>query len=691
MGEYRRIAWLASAVLVVGAAPAYGQDSLPAPVDNALVQEEPSAEDHGVLVYDQAFFAGYSPATAYDMIDRIPGFSLDVGSSSTRGLAGAAGNVLIDGDVPASKSDRIDEILARMPASNVERIELVRGGAPGIDMHGYAVVANVVRKRAATSQWVTDLNSYIYPDGGVGPQARLTYTRSEGERQTQFSIYGTRDRTGTTSHGSRVRTDVAGNLIQSADLDTRDRIYGINLRGTIVRPTGGGGKLRLNALVGLDTSDIRQDFTVVAGSGANEHNEASDRDWSGELGATWSRPIGGDFEIELTGLQRLGRYLYDQQSASGGRVADFSLRSTSGESVGRAILRYKPEEEWAFEGGGEIAYNFLDSTTGYLSNGARVALPNESVYVSELRGEGFVQATWKAGDSLTLEAGVRAEVSRIAQNGDTDQSKSFFYPKPRLQLTWVPGEGHQVRLRYEHVLGQLDFDDFVASSEIELGTVAGGNADLKPQQTTVYEASYEYRFWGKGVVSALYQHYEYEDIVDFIPLTDGYDAVGNIGSGSGDFLETSATLPFDRLGLKGVQLYLRAAWYWTRATDPLTGESRRISGTSAFGCAVNLNHDIDDGRWSWGVQHGCDVDKSTTYRVREFRDYRLPPLVTVYVQWKPTSDWTIRLEGGNVTDVTETYVRDIYSGPRNNAPLLYRERRETQFDPWLYLKIRKRL
>ena len=65
--------------------------------------------------------------------------------------------------------------------------------------------------------------------------------------------------------------------------------------------------------------------------------------------------------------------------------------------------------------------------------------------------------------------------------------------------------------------------------------------------------------------------------------------------------------------------------------------------------------------------------------------------MTIYAQWKPNPDWTIRIEGGNVTDVTQRYVRDIYSGPRNTAPLLYRERRETQFDPWIYLKIRKRL
>ena len=73
------------------------------------------------------------------MIFRLPGFNLDTGDSGTRGFAGAAGNVLIDGDRPSSKSDSLDAVLRRISAGSVERIELIRGGAPGIDMQGRAV------------------------------------------------------------------------------------------------------------------------------------------------------------------------------------------------------------------------------------------------------------------------------------------------------------------------------------------------------------------------------------------------------------------------------------------------------------------------------------------------------------------------------------------------------------------------
>ena len=57
-----------------------------------------------VLVYQAAYFADARPNTAYDMIQRLPAFTFDDGNNE-RGFAGTAGNVLIDGQRPTSKTD----------------------------------------------------------------------------------------------------------------------------------------------------------------------------------------------------------------------------------------------------------------------------------------------------------------------------------------------------------------------------------------------------------------------------------------------------------------------------------------------------------------------------------------------------------------------------------------------------------
>ena len=132
----RHAPWLiASLSLCIAVPPARAQGQ---------VQEQ-------VETYTPDFFAESRPATAMDMINRLPGFQFDGGGSS-RGLSGNAGNVLINGKRPTSKSQGLSTILSRILAGAVVRIEVVHGSAPGIDMQGQPVVANVIRTdEAATS------------------------------------------------------------------------------------------------------------------------------------------------------------------------------------------------------------------------------------------------------------------------------------------------------------------------------------------------------------------------------------------------------------------------------------------------------------------------------------------------------------------------------------------------------------
>ncbi|HLO19523.1 MAG TPA: TonB-dependent receptor plug domain-containing protein, partial [Sphingomicrobium sp.] len=71
-------------------------------------------------VYEASFFAQYAPRTAYDIAQHVPGFQLDLGSTQSvngsvdvRGFAGTAGNVVIDGSRPSTKSETLDTTLKR--------------------------------------------------------------------------------------------------------------------------------------------------------------------------------------------------------------------------------------------------------------------------------------------------------------------------------------------------------------------------------------------------------------------------------------------------------------------------------------------------------------------------------------------------------------------------------------------------
>ena len=107
-------------------------------------------------VYDAAFFAQFAPRTAFDIVEHVPGFQLDLGSTQSatgsvdvRGFAGTAGNVVINGARPSTKSETVDVTLQRIPAQRVVRVELGPGDLYGSDYAGKSQVSQLVLSDAA--------------------------------------------------------------------------------------------------------------------------------------------------------------------------------------------------------------------------------------------------------------------------------------------------------------------------------------------------------------------------------------------------------------------------------------------------------------------------------------------------------------------------------------------------------------
>ena len=678
--------WSGSAASVAAWPLAGMAQSVPAPATAPAAPDSAAPSSQAVLVYPASFFASSNPGTAFDMIQRLPGFTLDVGDLDSRGLAGASGNVLIDGSRPSSKSDNVADVLNRTTAVSVERIELIRGGVPRIDMRGRAVVANVILKRTPKTEIVAEGNAFVYDNGETGPSGKLSYTRRNGERVTEASLYASNDRGNTTS-GTRDRTTPAGTVLQAAALDTVERYGSYDARGSIQRPLF-GGKLQANAVLDYFQQHDTQTTTILVGSGDDERVREASYYPSGELGFTWTRERPRS-TFELTGLQRLNHNTYRGRFDSVGSESLFVSRATAGESVLRATDTYRPGGAWTFEGGGEIAYNFRDSQSAFAADGVAVPLPNASVRVSEVRGEGFAQAVWNPQPKLTIDATMRVELSRIGQTGDVTRSRNFLFSKPKLLVTWLPKEGHQLRLRLEQEVAQLNFGDFAASSDLALGTISGGNADLRPSHSIAAEAVYERRFWKKGVFELTARHTELFDVIDSIPLAGGFTATGNIGHARSNVVRAALTLPFDKLGLKDGLLKLNSAYRQSSVTDPLTGIPRTLAYQQRFDCNVGFTQDVKGGRFQFGFEHGCDVARVTGYRIDEVRIGRAPPFAYVYGQWKPTSDLTLRLDLGNLVNGSSATLRDVYDGPRTVAPLLFREERATRRGRYAYLQVRK--
>src|SRR5690606_39155465 len=100
--------------------------------------------------------------------------------------------------------------------------------------------------------------------------------------------------------------------------------------------------------------------------------------------------------------------------------------------------------------------------------------------------------------------------------------------KPRLILSWAPDEASQIRLRLERTVGQLNFKDFAATTQLESGLVTAGNPDIEPERAWLAEMALERRFWDRGAVVLTLSHAEVGSVVDLIPINNQFDAPGNI-------------------------------------------------------------------------------------------------------------------------------------------------------------------
>lgn len=681
-----RMALLAGVgALALGAAdPGLAQETLPA---------GQGAAEPGVIAYPAAFFADSRPNNAFDMLRRVPGFTFE-GGENVRGFAGAAGNVLIDGQRPTSKSVRLEDLLSRIPASTVVRIELVRGGATGVDMQGYALVANVIRSTDTVSTTAVTLGSNFYkgPWRGawIGPAAGLEWSRRgdrlslEGAARVEFEVD---DQSG---DGDVRELDARGVLDQAGPYVTRERGVVMSANGSAELDLG-ADVFRLNAGVQRDTESVFERIALF-----NRTGRLSDYELVTGTEPNTELEIGGDYQhifserlsASLVALQTLVWNKAEETSQELRGVETFVGSERSGESILRAVVTAKPRESLSLEVGAEGAFNFLEAETAVTEDGRVIVVPNANVRVEERRGEAFAIAVWSPSDRLTVEAAARAEASRISQTGDTDLNRSFFFPKPRLLVSYAPDDLSQLRLRFEREVGQLDFGDFVATADLRAGQIDAGNADLEPERAWVFEAAYERRFWERGAVVLTYAHEEVQAVLDLIPIAGRFDAPGNIGDGTRDRLGVDLTLPLSPLGISGGLLSVEAERHWSKVTDPVTGRPRRISGEQRFTGEARFSQDLDRLRSTWGVEVQVGGHE-TQYRIDQLRRESGDAAWMAYWDWKPDETLSIRLELQNVTSKQTRLYRTFYDGPRSAAIVDDVEIRRSRFDPYVSFRVRK--
>lgn len=650
----------------------------------------------GTRSFDLSYFADAQPRSAMDLIVRLPGFTFEAGDDAVRGYAGSTGNVLIDGQRPASKYGQLTDVLGRIPAGSVERIDLVRGAASGIDMQGQAVVANVIRRAVTAASLRAELGVFLHDGGRVVPEGKLEASRRSPASLIEGSLHAYQivdDESGT---GYRRRVDPNGRLLRDADSDVNGEETRLAATFGYERPAL-NGELRLSASFAAETKT--EDESVLATYPEVARSEVSETKDSEQLefGAFYDRRLSADSKIRVLAIQQLLSSDNWERERAGDDTGSFREDGSSGETIVRATVTTALQPDRSLKWGAEAALNFLDSKSAGIENGVPFVLPAAIVRVEERRAEVFGLLAWAIHPGLTAEAGAAAEFSRINQSGDRESSKNLSYFKPEARLTWTPSPVNQLRLSLQRNVGQLDFDDFASSAELSTGTVNVGNFDLEPSSAWELALSWERQIFADTTLLMSYQHSRVSDVLDIVPIyadTDGdgmneaFEGPGNIGSGAINALQINLNMPLDRWHIPGGLLQSNITYRHTRVSDPLTGAGREINDLKQpVEGSIEFTQDLPRHQLRWGLMVTLG-DAKPEFRLDEQRNEQEQAWYTAFIEYFPAPRWAVTAEFQNISARRYRQTRDLYDGPRDIGRVEAIDTEQHRFGPYLYLRVR---
>jgi outer membrane receptor for ferrienterochelin and colicins len=652
---------------------------------------------NGAQRYTQSDFASFSPRTALDMVEKVPGFLIVTGTNGgERGLGAATQNVLINGERIANKSTDARSALQRIAATQVAYIDIVDGASlnvPGLT----GQVANVVLVAGAaqagfttTMRWQPEWRPRIadnWLNGEVSTTSRL------GGTNVTLSLKNDATRQG--HWGPEQRFDGNGDL-----RFVRDEFGAYDgdrprLSAALARTTANGNKWNFNAGGQLQLlrdqvtgSSVQPVFGRVTEKFRFTENE-------------YNFDIGGDYELGLGKgrLKLISLYRFEHSPVVDSFVVEREFGVRSGERFtqradeSESILR--GEYSWRTAGGTdwqvalEGAYNTLDVDAEFATlqpDGSflPIIFGGETTQVEERRGEASLTWGRALASNLTAQINLGAEYSGLSSSGPGGLTRRFIRPKGKLALAWKLGAKTTVNWFVQRRVDQLNFFDFASSVDVANGQGNGGNGLLVPPvlNRTELEFVQDMGAWGNASVAFAYAYAQ--DLVDQIPLSPTTEGRGNLPGAHLYRISSKATLLLDRLGWKGARINSDLTWRRNRVRDPLTDGWRNQSQGQEYLVDVSLRHDIPGSKLAWGAGY-FDERYSPNLRLGAIEnDYTDGAFVTAFVEHKDVAGFTVKLSYRNLAGMIDAFDRTVFVD-RRDGPVAFSENRRRKFGQYVQL------
>ncbi|NQZ11698.1 MAG: TonB-dependent receptor plug domain-containing protein, partial [Algicola sp.] len=574
------------------------------------------------VIYQPNFFARYAPQTATDMVLQIPGFKLAFGNGqgNVRGLGQGSGNLLLNGKRVSTKDSGPLELLSRIPAENIKSIEILTQGSTELAGQSGQIV-NVIYQEAneMNGSWNANVHTLeggtttgIYDASVSGKSNNIGYSLSVRSFENEFPQWGGEE-----------AFDAENALWEVRDEYSTFSNKGLSLNLGLSWEGNGGQVANLN----LSKSDNKTMFFETSAryqpsepASDNEFGDLVNDVYFSSKGDNDNYEVSGDFSTPLLGgtwktialrrySDRVGNSFFNDSPVEG---ESYAFRSRSNpvktESVIRTLFTFEPKEAHTLEVALEGVKNSSETTAIFsedTGNGfEQFDVAGSDVNVDEDRAELSLQYSMPLDNAWSIQSLLAAEYSKLSVDGiDTvNRSESFNRFKGFVALSGALSDKSTLRTRLERSVGQLSFNDFATSININEGTGNGGNTQLVPSQTWRAELAYEQTFSKADVFKVTVFAEQVDDFITFVPFGDGTEGRGNIDKLTRKGIDLSSTIALDKFGIAGAKLDLMANFHESTIIDPVTGIEReyRQRGHNPLHYRVKFRHDVPNTAYAWG-------------------------------------------------------------------------------------------
>lgn len=662
-------------------------------------QESSVGNDDSTVTYSAAYFNQYEPFSVSDMLDRIPGINVarggnfnnsggpgSSGGSERRGLGLGGDQVLINGRRITGKENEGNSQLTRIPANQVERIEIIRGTSGDLDIRGGSQIINIVLLEAESRlSFNYEVNADHNHDGEIKPGAKFSASGQQGNLDYLISFesepryeYRKGFETSTLADGS------ANDTVERKQItDQQPTTFSTNL----------GYQFTTNDIVHFNAQyqqndapgDERRTITNLL---ANPVTTEFEKDKIDNESDFWE--IGGDYEHTFSNGNRWKNLFIINQNNDDRLRERFDIdRSNTKDLYLETFNRYEEKilrSSYAMnltpiqdiEFGLEHAQTTLDSTlklgletaTGPIADafGGLTQITNSNATVEEVRYEAFAVHNWQINDRMSLESTLIFEESTIKQTGDVRKERDFDFIRPKVDYRFDITPSFQLRATIEKDVAQLSFNDFTANtndSDDDQDAIAG-NPDIKQEQSWRYDLNLEYRFNdGNGVLNTNLFYHDLEDVIEKIDVSSDttiLSANGNISDGKRYGGSIDASLRLASFNFPQILLTSRIELEQGNVRDPFLGINRRLQRQGRGSYRYGIRHDLTSRSINYGINvSGSFEGGQFLYDIDKIEDFDMDDFVIAFLEIQGWGGLTYRFEAYNFHEQERCRIRSRYT------------------------------